>query len=160
MSSEDSKPKSLMSRNKGDNRVITGGRSIKYWQKTSWGSSISSFATWLSNPDQALNPPELSEDERPKAKKAMFKHGPRVTDHKKRPLKGSARAVDDALDKSPRGFGHSRGGSGQGHQRGGRNFQQREHHHPGGPALPPPVNPAAGAASQMMVLQLGSSPPP
>lgn len=160
MSSDDSKPKSLMSRNKGDNRVITGGRSIKHWQKTSWGTSISSFATWLSNPDQALNPPDLSEDERPKAKKAMFKHGPRVIDPKKRPLKGSAGAVDDALDKSTRGFGHLRGRSGQGHQRGGGSFQHREHHHHSGPTMPPPVNPAAVAASQMMFLQLGNSPQP
>lgn len=108
MGSDDSKPKSLMSRSKGDNRIITGGRSIKYWPRHSWGSS--SPATWLSNPDQALNPPDLPKDERPKAKKPMFKHVPYSVDPKKQPLSDSEAVVEDALHPGSR---HSRPGSEQ-----------------------------------------------
>lgn len=99
MGSDDTKPQSLMSRNKGDNKVITGGRSIKHWPKTSWRSS--GTATWLSNPDKALNPPHPSADESPpKAKKQMFRHVPRHSHDHPKPLPDAATAVDDALDES------------------------------------------------------------
>lgn len=139
MGSDDPKPQSLMSRNKGDNKVITGGRSIKHWPKHGW--TRSSTATWLSNPDKALNPGELYEDESPpKAKKPMFKHArhaPRVVDdlqptaradhdpqlaaraHIDPPLTGSAILVDHALSTSTKGFGNSRGGSEHGWSSGG-----------------------------------------
>lgn len=126
MGSDDSKPKSLMSRSKGDNKVITGGRSIKYWPRSNWGSN--SPATWLSNPDKDLNPPsspDLSEEERPKAKKPMFKHVPRVVDPKKRPLAGSAGSVEDAMDSST--TGHLRGGSGHAPPHGGWNLHAHPH---------------------------------
>ncbi|MCJ1268093.1 hypothetical protein MMC22_007979 [Lobaria immixta] len=140
MGSDDLKPQSLMSRNKGDNKVITGGRSIKHWPKHGW--SRSSTATWLSNPDKALNPGELYADESPpKAKKPMFKHAPHaphvvdnpqptarahVDPYPQReesildpPLTGSAIIVDHALAKSTKGFGNSRGGSEHGYHSGG-----------------------------------------
>lgn len=140
MGSDDLKPQSLMSRNKGDNKVITGGRSIKHWPKHGW--SRSSTATWLSNPDKALNPGELYADESPpKAKKPMFKHAPHaphvvdnpqptarahVDPYPQReesildpPLTGSAIIVDHALAKSTKGFRNSRGGSEHGYYSGG-----------------------------------------
>lgn len=172
MGSDDSKPKSLMSRNKGDNKVITGARSIKYWQRPSWG--ISGHPTWLSNPDEALNPPDLSDDERPKAKKPMFKHVPRVVDPKKLAPTATAATVDNALDSSTKSFGHSRGGSGQGQPHGGWNLQHTHHqHHPHHHHLPSNIAPqieagqtpfnrgaiiAAGQAN-VMLLQSTTSPP-
>ena len=49
MSSEESKPRSLMSRNKGDSKVISGGRSIKHHRLVNW--SAPQHSTWPANPD-------------------------------------------------------------------------------------------------------------
>lgn len=58
MGSDDTKPRSTMSRNKGNSKVITGGRSIKHWPASRWPHAAS---TWPANPDADLNPPFLTE---------------------------------------------------------------------------------------------------
>lgn len=89
MGSDDAKPKSLMSRNKGNSKVITGGRSIKHWPKHGWSGATQS--TWFANPDPALNPPSesLSTDEPPKSKKSRFSHGARSSASKRIPTAGA-----------------------------------------------------------------------
>lgn len=52
MSSSEHKPKSLMSRNKGDSQVITGGRSIKHHR----GNPSRNHSTWVVNPVDELDP--------------------------------------------------------------------------------------------------------
>lgn len=119
MGSDDTKPKSLMSRNKGDNKVITGGRSIKHL-KTNWGSSTS--ATWLSNPDRDLDPDVSDDDERPKAKKPMFKHVPREVSASKLPAHPGI-PQNPATDPGNNRFKHSRAYHGKREPHGGWNYQ-------------------------------------
>lgn len=52
MSSEEKIPRSLMSRNKGDYKVVSGGRSIKHHRISDWPG----IATWPVNPDGDLDP--------------------------------------------------------------------------------------------------------
>ncbi|KAL8666636.1 MAG: hypothetical protein Q9168_007427 [Polycauliona sp. 1 TL-2023] len=56
MSSEESKPRSVMSRSKEHNKVTSGGRAIKYHRVPTWPSSHHS--TWPGNPDIASSSPE------------------------------------------------------------------------------------------------------
>ena len=51
MAGDDKEPRSVMSRNKGHNNVVTGGRSVRYrrWPTAHKG-------TWPTNPDDALDP--------------------------------------------------------------------------------------------------------
>ena len=51
MSSSDNKPKSLMSRNKGDGQVITGGRSVKHHRV----NPSLHHSTWPANPVEDLD---------------------------------------------------------------------------------------------------------
>lgn len=81
MGSDDLKPRSIMSRNKGDNKVITGGRSIKHWPASRWPHAATS--TWPANPDPSLNPPsstELSSAKRQKTRRISTFRASR-TDH-------------------------------------------------------------------------------
>ena len=71
MSSEDSKPKSLMSRNKGDCKIVTGGRSIKHHRVSNWAG----HSYWPANPVEALDPGSSS-PEQPASKKQKTKRVP------------------------------------------------------------------------------------
>ncbi len=70
MSSSDSKPKSLMSRNKGDGQVITGGRSIKHHRV----NPTLHHSTWPANP---VEDPDIA----PAAKRAKKHRLPRKAHH-------------------------------------------------------------------------------
>ena len=54
MSSEESKPRSVMSRNKETNRVVSGGRSIKYHRVPTWPAGHHS--TWPGNAEASSSP--------------------------------------------------------------------------------------------------------
>lgn len=54
MSSEESKPRSVMSRNKETNKVVSGGRSIKYHRVPTWPAGHHS--TWPGNADASSSP--------------------------------------------------------------------------------------------------------
>ncbi len=70
MSSDDKKPKSLMSRGKGDYKIVTGGRSIKHHRVSNW----SGHSYWPANPVEALDPG--SSPEQPAAKRQKVKRVP------------------------------------------------------------------------------------
>lgn len=70
MSSDDNKPKSLMSRGKGDYKIVTGGRSIKHHRVSNW----SGHSYWPANPVGALDPG--SSPEQPAAKRQKVKRVP------------------------------------------------------------------------------------
>lgn len=54
MSSEETKPRSVMSRGKDNDKVVSGGRPIKYHRVTSWAGSQPSV--WPPNADVASSP--------------------------------------------------------------------------------------------------------
>ncbi|KAL8996751.1 MAG: hypothetical protein Q9169_003822 [Polycauliona sp. 2 TL-2023] len=54
MSSEESKPRSVMSRSKESNKVVSGGRAIRYHRVPTWPSAHHS--TWPGNPDASPSP--------------------------------------------------------------------------------------------------------
>ncbi|KAL8994638.1 MAG: hypothetical protein Q9169_005439 [Polycauliona sp. 2 TL-2023] len=54
MSSEESKPRSVMSRSKESNKVVSGGRAIRYHRVPTWPSSHHS--TWPGNPETSPSP--------------------------------------------------------------------------------------------------------
>lgn len=59
MGSDDAQPRSTMSRNNGDSRVITGARAIRHRPSAGWMSN-NKVSTWPANPDKDLNPPPAS----------------------------------------------------------------------------------------------------
>ena len=67
MSSSDHRPKSLMSRNRGDGQVITGGRSLRHHR----GNPSFHHSTWVANPVDEL-------DAGPAAKRAKKNRIPRL----------------------------------------------------------------------------------
>ena len=70
MSSSDHKPKSLMSRNRGDGQVITGGRSLKHHR----GNPSLHHSTWVANPVDEL-------DAAPAAKRIKKNRIPKIGPH-------------------------------------------------------------------------------
>ena len=85
MSSEDDKPKVLMSRNSGHGECITGGRSLSYRK-----SSRNHITTWPINPDPKLDPtPNV------KRTKRVPKRGPYSSDENR----VSLAALEDTHDR-------------------------------------------------------------
>ena len=83
MSSSEHKPKSLMSRNKGDSQVISGGRSIKHHR----GNPSRHHSTWVANPVDELDPA-------PAAKRVKKNRIPRHGLHTTREEKAQAEKVE------------------------------------------------------------------
>ncbi|KAL9602493.1 MAG: hypothetical protein Q9219_001787 [cf. Caloplaca sp. 3 TL-2023] len=58
MSSEESKPRSVMSRSKDSGRVVSGGRSIKYRRVTSWAPGMPGHHSGWPGPPETSSSPE------------------------------------------------------------------------------------------------------
>lgn len=67
MSSEEGKPKSVMSRNNSDSKVVSGGRVVKHRRMSSWPTGHRS--TWPTHPDESLSPNGRPMNKRQKRKR-------------------------------------------------------------------------------------------
>ncbi|KAL9032544.1 MAG: hypothetical protein Q9214_007923, partial [Letrouitia sp. 1 TL-2023] len=67
MSSEEGKPKSVMSRNNNDSKVVSGGRVVKHRRVSPWPTGHRS--TWPTHPDASLSPNSQPTNKRQKRKR-------------------------------------------------------------------------------------------
>lgn len=82
MGSGDSKPKSVMSRNKGDGKVITGARKIRTQLDPSWGWSSS---PWSGSSERLVAGPSLRPQDPKKAARKPFRAARNKANKTKKP---------------------------------------------------------------------------